>query len=303
MMQSLKEIMNKTYQSTIDSNIDENGNVILDRFLPLRENEEIRDGLIYCTVCKESKIFVGIDWKGNKVARRCICTTCTEKEQQRLKEEKEKIERAYRIEKLKERSLIDERYKDKHFSDLDLTNPSFKVAYERCKKFCEIADEVLQKGYGIYLYGPSGTGKTVLTSCMANELIENEYTVLFTNFFEILKAIRSTFNKNTNETDDSVIDSIADVDVLFIDDLGTESLSKNDGDNFTQDKIFEIINKRYNKKKSTIFSSNYTIKELIADRNFMDKTVDRINGMSSLVLEIKGESYRAKEVMNEVLPF
>jgi DNA replication protein DnaC len=138
---------------------------------------------------------------------------------------------------------------------------------------------------------------------MANELMEKEYTVLFTNFFEILKAIRGTYNSKSSETDDSIINNIADVDFLFIDDLGTESLSKNDGDNFTQDKIFEIINKRYNKKKPTIFSSNYPIRDLVASRNFMDKTVDRINEMSSAVIEIKGESYRTKKVMNEAIPF
>lgn len=303
-MQSLKEIMSQTSQSMTDNNIDENGNVILDNFLPLMENEEIRDdGLIYCTICGEVKIFVGIDWRGIKIARRCICKTCTEEKERRQRESEERRNKALRIERLKERSLIDERYKDKHFSDLDLSNPIFKNAYQRCVKYCEIASKVLENGYGIYIHGDTGTGKTLLTSCMANNLIEQEYTVLFTNFFEILKAIQGTFNNDTTENADNIINSIADVDFLFIDDLGTESLAKNSGDNFTQDKIFEIINKRYNKKKPTIFSSNYSIRELIEKRNFADKTVDRINGMSSAVLKIEGASYRVKEVNNQPIPF
>lgn len=302
-MISIKELMNKSTQSMTDNNIDENGNVILDNFLPLRENEEIIDNMIYCTVCKEAKIFVGIDWRGVKIARRCVCSACFEKERQKEREEEKRRDRALKIAKLKSRSLIDERYKDKHFDDLDLTDSSFKNAYFRCVKYCEIANTVQEKGYGIYLYGNSGTGKTLLTSCMANNLIEQEYTVLFTNFFEILKAIRSTYNNNTSETDDHIINSIADVDFLFIDDLGTESLAKNSGDNFTQDKIFEIINKRYNKNKPTIFSSNYPIGALETKRNFMEKTVDRINEMSSLVLKIEGDSYRIKKVKNEEIPF
>lgn len=302
-MIALGEILNQTYQNTIgNSNIDENGNIILDSFLPLKENEVIKDNMIYCTICGETKIYVGNDWKGNIVARKCVCS-CFEKEQQRLREEEEKRNKITRIERLKNRSLIDERYRDKKFKDLELTNNSFANAYKRCKTYCEISNEVYEKGYGIYLYGNSGVGKTMLTSCMANELMEKEYTVLFTNFFEILKAIRNTFNNRTSETDDSIINNIADVDFLFIDDLGTESMSKNSGDNFTQDKIFEIINKRYNKKKPTIFSSNYTIRELVESRNFMDKTVDRINEMSSAVIEIKGESYRTKKVKSEVIPF
>lgn len=294
--------MDKTYQNTTDnSNIDENGKVILSNFT-LQDNEYIENDMIYCTECGQSKLFVGNDWRGNKIARKCVCE-CYEKEQARLKQEEERRNKVMRIEKLKNRSLIDERYKDKQFSELDLTNGSFRSAYTRCKKYCEVSSEVYEKGLGIYLWGNSGTGKTLLTSCMANALMEKEYTVLFTNFFEMLKAIRNTFNNNTTETDERIINDIADVDFLFIDDLGTESLSKNSGDNFTQDKIFEIINKRYNKKKPTIFSSNYPIKDLVSTRNFMDKTVDRINEMSSAVLEIKGESYRTKKVKEEVIPF
>lgn len=302
-MLSIGELMSQTTQNMTDNNIDENGDVILDNFLPLRENEEIIDNMIYCTICKEPKIYVGIDWRGVKIARRCVCTTCSREREKREKEAEEQRKKLLKIEQLKKRSLIDERYQDKHFSDLDLSNNSFKNAYNRCAKYCEMASIVKENAYGIYLYGDSGTGKTLLTSCMANALIEKEYTVLFTNFFEISRAIRNTYNNNILETDDSIINSIADVDFLFIDDLGTESLAKNSGDNFMQDKIYEIIDKRYRKEKPTIFSSNYLIKELAEKRNFMDKTVDRINEMSSLVLEIEGSSYRIKKVKEQEIPF
>lgn len=300
-MQAIKEMLKQTYPSTIGSNIDENGNVILSNFT-LEKNEYIKDNMIYCTVCNQKKLFVGNDWQNKLVARRCVCK-CYEEEQQRLKEEEERRKRLLRIERLKDRSLMDKRYKNVKFSDLDLTNRSFAEAFNRCKKYCDVSREVLNKGYGIYLYGNSGVGKTVLTACMANELMEKEYSVLFTNFYEILKSIRNTYNSNSTETDDNVINSIADVDFLFIDDLGTESLTKNSGDNFSQDKIFEIINKRYNKEKPTIFSSNYSIKDLVRNRNFMDKTVDRINEMATAVIEIKGESYRVKKVRNEEVLF
>ena len=300
-MISMKDLLQQTTPSSIDSNIDKDGNVILENF-ELQPNEYIKDGMIYCSICNQKKLFVGNNWMGNKIARRCVCE-CFQKEEQKKKEEEEKRKKLARIENLKSRSLIDERYKDKTFNDLDLNNDSFKQAFTRCKKYCEIAEEILNKGYGIYLWGNSGTGKTLLTACMANYLMDKEYTVLFTDFFEILKAIRGTFNNKSNETDDDIIKNISEVDFLFIDDLGTESLAKNSGDNFTQDKIFEIINKRYNKKKPTIFSSNYPIKDLVGSRNFMYKTVDRINEMSNAVIEIKGDSYRKKTVVDKVLPF
>lgn len=108
-MQAIKEMLKQTYPSTIGSNIDENGNVILSNFT-LEKNEYIKDNMIYCTVCNQKKLFVGNDWQNKLVARRCVCK-CYEEEQQRLKEEEERRKRLLRIERLKDRSLMDKRYK------------------------------------------------------------------------------------------------------------------------------------------------------------------------------------------------
>ena len=115
---------------------------------------------------------------------------------------------------------------------------------------------------------------------------------LFTNFFEISKLIKSTWNGNTDS--EVVVRRICEVDFLFLDDLGTEILTKNGEDNWLQGQVFDIINKRYNNKKPTIFSSNYSMNELIADRWLMKKTVDRIGEMSTAMIKLSGESYRRK---------
>ena len=127
---------------------------------------------------------------------------------------------------------------------------------------------------------------------MCNELINKRQQCLFTNFFEISRLIRSTFNKNIEA--EVVIKRICDIDFLFIDDLGTEVLRKNGEDNWLQEQVFDIINKRYNNRKPTIFSSNHSLNELITDRGMMEKTVDRIMEMSTAIIKLNGTSYRAK---------
>ena len=99
-----------------------------------------------------------------------------------------------------------------------------------------------------------------------------------------------------------MINKITSVDFLFIDDIGTEALKKNDEDTWLQGVVFDVINKRYNNKKPTIFTSNHSIQELISQRGFMPKTVDRIIEMSSLILKIEGKSFRIENRKNE-LPF
>lgn len=212
---------------------------------------------------------------------------------QKEKEREEQEEKLRRLDKLRGASLLGDRYKDTVFEKTDLERPEdFKKAFQRCRKYCEIADQAIKNGYGMYIYGDSGTGKTHLTACMCNALMMQYRQCLFTNFFEIQKLIQATWNGNTSS--ESVIKRICEVDFLFLDDLGTEILTKNGEDNWLQGQVFDIINKRYNNRKPTIFSSNYSMNELIQDRGMMKKTVDRIGEMSTAMIKLSGDSYRRK---------
>jgi DNA replication protein DnaC len=216
-------------------------------------------------------------------------------------EEKEIALKLKRMNQLRSASLLGERYKDATFENTDLsTSEAFVKAFNRCQKYCAIIPEVLRNGYGIYLYGDSGTGKTHLTACICNELINKYQSCLFTNFFEISKLIRSSWRRNTDSED--IIKRICEVDFLFIDDLGTEKLQKDGEDNWLQEQVFDIINKRYNNRKPTIFSSNHSLNELITEKGMMQKTVDRINEMSTAIIKLTGASYRQKNKSKNV-PF
>lgn len=250
------------------------------------------DGLIYCSNChtlRETKNIVSVFNKRMPVMCECM------KEKERKEKEQAEYKRKMQIlDRLRSASLLGERYTNTTFENTDTSvGGDFLKAFERCKKYCEIADTVLENGYGIYIYGNSGTGKTHLTACICNELISQYRQCLFTNFFEISKLIRATWGRNNTDAE-SIIRNIGEVDFLFIDDLGTEALRKNGEDNWLQEQVFDIINKRYNNKKPTIFSSNHSLNELMTERGMMDKTVDRIMEMSTAIIKVNGESYRAK---------
>lgn len=257
--------------------------------IEVQDDEYEKDDVIYCKKCNTPRTTV-VELFGTKKVVRCICKCQKEKRDKEEKMQKE-IERQVRLSKLQEASLLSDRYKNVTFDNcITGENKSFDVAFNRCRKYCENSSEILEKGYGIYLWGDKGTGKTHLTSCMANELIKQYKQVLFTNFFEISKSIRATFRGNGNEID--LINKIANVDFLFIDDLGTEKVTKEGEDTWLQDKIFEVINKRYNNMKPTIFTSNYSLQELVQERGLLDKTVDRILEMSTAIIKVEGKSNR-----------
>ena len=138
---------------------------------------------------------------------------------------------------------------------------------------------------------------------MANELLKKYMPVLLTNLFEISKSIKSTFSKSSTFTEKAVFERLKGVDFLFFDDIGTEIFTKNSDDTWMQTVLFDIINERYNQGKPTVFSSNYSLNELVNLRGISEKTVDRISGMTSgAVMKIEGKSRRnANETRN--LPF
>ena len=287
MLQSIKDILDRPAKP-----------FNLADFGGLKEDEYLQDDIIMCAKCNGARMFVH-----NNFRVRCLCECQAKARDDEEKAEKER-ERQREIEKYQKASLIGERYKNARFADTETGhNPSFDAAYIRCERYCGVADEVLQKGLGIYLYGDKGTGKTHLTACMANELIQKRKQVLFTNFAEIVRLVTDSWKKGT-EKETELIARIATIDFLFIDDLGTERVQgANGADLMLQEKMFDVLNKRYNNRKPTIFTSNHSIPELITERGFMEKTVDRITEMSNAILKIEGDSYRMKARAAVELPF
>ena len=268
-------------------------NEMISRLIPMNiENTYVgEDGLLYCTKCHTRRCTKEpVPMFGKRMPVTCDCMKEAERKEKEREEQEEKLRK---LDKLRGASLLGDRYKHTTFENTDLDRPEdFRKAFQRCRKYCQIAEQALENGYGMYIYGDSGTGKTHLTASMCNELMDQYRQCLFTNFFEISKLIRSTWNGNTDS--ELVVRRICEVDFLFLDDLGTEILTKNGEDNWLQGQVFDIINKRYNNKKPTIFSSNYSMNELIEDRGMMKKTVDRIGEMSTAMIRLSGESYRRK---------
>lgn len=278
-MQSLKEVIKE---------MDQSGQNTINLLDTLNPNEEyIKDNIIYCKNCDTPRMCEG--FFGRMV--RCICK-CQAAERDREEELARQKERLRIVDKIKKASLLGEKYKDVTFANTEKPTPEFTNTYNRCKRYCEVAREVLDRGIGIYLFGSKGVGKSHLTACMANELMDNYYSVLYTNFSEISKYIRSTFNKTT-ETEYDFLERLSSIDFLFIDDFGTELVTKNDQDLWLQEKVFEVINKRYNNNKPIIFTSNYSLRQLYEERGIADKTIDRINEMCE-IMKLEGNSFRRK---------
>ncbi len=256
----------------------------------LKENEVIKNDLLMCSVCGDIKIVV----IGNNkiiVASACQCTRKKEFEEKQAEEERNNREK---IKSNIDKSLIGDRYKDFTFSNVDYEARSgnikeFSLIVNRCIRYADNFEEILKHGDSIYFYGDVGTGKTFLAHCIGNELMSKGYTVYFTSVIEIDRTIRDTYQYGSKTSESEIMEILANADLLVIDDIGTERISE-----FKQEKLYDIINKRYINLMPMIFTSEFNLRDLI-NKGLEKRTVDRMREMIKGAFKLSGQSYRTQK--------
>ena len=139
-----------------------------------------------------------------------------------------------------------------------------------CYKFIANFDNKNQKN--LLFTGNTGLGKTFLSSAIANEILKKGKNVLYQTAPVMLDAILDyRFGKTKGS---NILDSILNVDLLIIDDLGAENPS-----NIKSSELFNIINTRLlnqNKITKTIISTNLNLRNLYS--NYDERIISRIIG-------------------------
>lgn len=133
--------------------------------------------------------------------------------------------------------------------------------------------------------GTTGVGKTFLTNCVAKELLDQGYTVLYSSAGALFDQIADVvMNRNQLEGSQIFYQSLNESDVLIIDDLGTEFTNS-----FTNAHLYDLINHRLHTRKATIISTNLSLQQ-IAD-HYSERISSRMYD-SYLILQIYGEDIR-----------
>lgn len=112
--------------------------------------------------------------------------------------------------------------------------------------------EDVKDGQSLYLDGTQGSGKTHLAMAIARLLIAEGYHVRAVVAPALMEALRSRSKEDRTETD-----RLRTCRVLVIDDLGKEAPTA-----YACERLFDIINDRYNSMRPVIITSNYTRGEI-----------------------------------------
>lgn len=164
---------------------------------------------------------------------------------------------------------------DSLVSDISIVNASFgtyesdnaetKAAYDRAR---QLAYKYLNREncFNTILTGIPGTGKSHLAMSMlkaVNENFDPLGSCLFVSVNELMRRIKDSFNnKQSKYTEANMVKLLGDVDLLVLDDLGSESAfrskDRSESTEYTQNVLFGILERR----NRTIITTNLTSKEL-----------------------------------------
>lgn len=140
----------------------------------------------------------------------------------------------------------------------------------------------------LLLYGDTGLGKTFLCNCIAKDLLDQGYTVLYVTAPRLFKLVEDyRFNRDEMEEPDETLDAVTDVDLLILDDLGSEFATV-----ITYAMLFDVVNQRLLAKKPTVISTNLSAQELEAQ--YSGRIMSRVLGHFEL-LKFFGDDIRVKK--------
>jgi DNA replication protein DnaC len=137
-------------------------------------------------------------------------------------------------------------FRDQTFDTFDPTVRGTAEAYDLAFAFANNPDGWL------VLVGDYGCGKTHLAAAIANYTLHHmAMGPIFAVVPDLLDYLRTTFGPDAEATYDERFNAFRGADLLILDDLGTENATP-----WAREKLFQIINHRYNERAPLVVTTN-----------------------------------------------
>jgi len=158
-------------------------------------------------------------------------------------------------------SAIPPRYRGVSFDRPPVSDMSRDMAtraiVNAVRDFVDELDENLAAGKGMWMMGSTGTGKTTLTMLIAKAALAAGHTVAVYFAPKLLTQIRQTYQATESEDAyDAFFRRLTSVDLLYIDDLGSERHT-----DWVVEQLYALINERYENERSVLITSNASVTE------------------------------------------
>jgi DNA replication protein DnaC len=157
---------------------------------------------------------------------------------------KEAERRERRRQQLRDMSNLDA-FRSNSFRTFNPRVPGLYEAYQVASAYAENP-----QGW-LLLVGPNGCGKTHLAAAIANQCLDSGAVVLFAVVPDLLDHLRAAFAPSATEVYDQLFSKMREAEVLVLDDLGAQQSSP-----WANEKLFQLLNYRYNMSMPTVITAN-----------------------------------------------
>ena len=252
----------------------------------IKYNEVIHKKLKKCEFCGRELTPIGLDYlyanfsPDNIEYERCICKKAQEYWKEKDKQEYEIAKRKHFrevINKINKQNYIGMKFQNLNFENFNI-NSENELAIAIAKDYVN-KNITSANANGLIIMGESGVGKTHLAASIANKLIENDKIVLMGRLTTLLDMIKETFKDNT-KSENELIELYSNVDMIIIDDLGTERIS-----NWALEKLYTIIENRNENRLPIIITTRFNKQGLIErfsqcqDEQLVDAIISKLYQM------------------------
>ena len=208
---------------------------------------------------------------------------------QKAQHERERSERLFALSRLGERQRL-MTFQTFYTHDIPYehvvgrTPHALAEIYRSLKQAKDAAQAYAEEPNGwLVLIGDTGCGKTHLAVAVCNERIRRGEPVLFQVVPDLLDHLRATYAPTSTVTYDDLFEEVRTAPLLVLDDLGAQSSSQ-----WAQEKLFQIVNFRYNHKLPTIVTTNMPPERL--EQRLASRMLDR----GSIIVGIRAPDFRGE---------
>lgn len=180
--------------------------------------------------------------------------------------------------------VIPRRYQGVSFDRQPVTLIEPTVVRE-VRKYVDTLEQNLAEGKGIWFEGDVGTGKTTLAMLISAEALRQGHSVAIYSLPRLLGLLRETFKDDSEASLATLLDRLAAVELLHVDDVGAEQTSP-----WVLEQLYTIVNTRYEDGRAIVLTTNLPPDEL--RKQIGERTVSRITEMCGDPLPLKGTDQR-----------